>query len=539
MTLSRTVRMTPAAVLGTLGMLGTIGWTSGWLVLASVQSRYIPMAPITALAFLALTVAFMALGANPRRAPLAMASAMGVVFIGIATLIRRVMAVPDLERSFVPDPGAFDGVPLARISPVTAMSIAVVGIAIVLITTLRTRAAARHVAGWLGTAVTLAGCTVVLGYAYDTPLLYGGHVIPVALPTALGLVAAGIATISETGVQAWPLRAFVGTRASSQLLRAFLPATAVVFLLASAGGHALVQGFNANPAFAAAASTIGATVVVAAIVWRIAATVGGAIDRAQEALTQSKVELEAAVAERTADLARANQELEAFSFSVSHDLRAPVRHVAGFAALLQKDMTSQLSPQGRSHVDRIVQSSDRMSRLIEDLLQFSRTARADLKSVPIELRDLVTDVLQEAERDIGDRRVEWSVGSLPRVAGDRALLRLAVTNLISNALKYTSGRDIARIAVDTQPSHDGECVLFVRDNGVGFDMAYADKLFGVFQRLHRAEEFEGTGIGLANVRRIVQRHGGRTWAEGKVNEGATFYVALPTNREERNTSWPN
>ena len=230
---------------------------------------------------------------------------------------------------------------------------------------------------------------------------------------------------------------------------------------------------------------------------------------------------------RVADLAAANTELEAFSYSVSHDLRAPLRHIAGFAALLEKRAGDRLDDESNRYLHTITGAAARMGRLVDDLLAFSRMARADMSCKDVNMNDVVRDVVQEATQQTARRAIDWSTHPLSPVKGDPTMLRLALSNLVSNAVKYTSTREQAKIEIGEQPSANGQRVLYVRDNGVGFDMAYAHKLFGVFQRLHGADEFEGTGIGLANVRRIAQRHGGRTWAEAELDKGATFYMSLP------------
>ena len=243
-------------------------------------------------------------------------------------------------------------------------------------------------------------------------------------------------------------------------------------------------------------------------------------------LRQLNGDLERRVLARTSELETSNRELEAFSYSVSHDLRAPVRHIDGFADLLRRHSLSSLDDKGKRYLETISDSAKRMGALIDDLLSFSRMGRAEMEQGLVSLDKLVADVQMEIRSEAADRDIVWSVSPLPDVRGDSAMLRLALVNLLSNAVKYTRGRTPARIEVGaTESGH--EVTLFVRDNGAGFDMAYHGKLFGVFQRLHAADEFEGTGIGLANVRRIVQRHGGRVWAEGALDQGATFFVALP------------
>ncbi len=237
---------------------------------------------------------------------------------------------------------------------------------------------------------------------------------------------------------------------------------------------------------------------------------------------------EADTARHVADLAALNQELEAFSYSVSHDLRAPLRHIMGFAALLSQQAGATLDDRAKHHLNTITSAADRMGHLIDDLLAFSRMGRSALSKRRVQLETLVRDVQREVVIGSPSRDILWTVHPLPEIDADPAMLRLALVNLLSNAVKYTGKQPSAHIEIGLQGRANGEAVIFVRDNGVGFDMEYAHKLFGVFQRLHRSDEFAGTGIGLANVRRIIHRHGGKVWAEGAVGEGATFYFSLPT-----------
>jgi PAS domain S-box-containing protein len=249
--------------------------------------------------------------------------------------------------------------------------------------------------------------------------------------------------------------------------------------------------------------------------------------QAEEEIQKMNRELEKRVVERTSQLQAANRELEAFAYSVSHDLRAPLRHIDGFLELLQKRIAEKLDKRSQHYMDTISDAAKRMGVLIDDLLAFSRMGRCEMATKSVELGVLVQEVIHEYKPETQDRLIHWHIADLPTVTGDRAMLRAALTNLIANALKFTRQRQPAEIAIGYLPNQNTETIIFIRDNGAGFDMAYADKLFGVFQRLHRVDEFEGSGIGLANVRRIIDRHGGRTWAEGQVNQGATFYFSLP------------
>jgi len=212
---------------------------------------------------------------------------------------------------------------------------------------------------------------------------------------------------------------------------------------------------------------------------------------------------------------------------VSHDLRTPLRHINGFVRMLEENAGAKLDESGRRYLIKITEAAMTMNKLMDALLSFSRMGRIDLRPVVVELNSLVQDIVDHCLSHSEGRKIVWTKAALPSVYADPAMLRMVVENLISNAFKSTRVRDIAEIEIGLLDDKPDEQVFFVRDNGIGFDANYADKLFGVFQRLHSLEEFEGVGIGLANVNRIVKRHGGKTWAEGKVDGGATFYFSLP------------
>ena len=230
---------------------------------------------------------------------------------------------------------------------------------------------------------------------------------------------------------------------------------------------------------------------------------------------------------RAAELIAANKELESFAYSVSHDLRAPLRHLVGYSELLQKHAPNSLDDKSQRYIQTILESGKRMGNLIDDLLAFSRVGRTESRTTEVDLQKLVNEVVSEIVQQRKGQEISWKIGALPVCYGDRSLLKLVVGNLLSNAVKFSSARRPAKIEIGSVDGNPNTIEIFVRDNGVGFDMQYANKLFGVFQRLHRVDEFEGTGIGLATVQRIVHRHGGMVRAEGAVDQGATFYFSLP------------
>ncbi len=246
----------------------------------------------------------------------------------------------------------------------------------------------------------------------------------------------------------------------------------------------------------------------------------------EKALQEANRMLDLRVQERTKELLEANRELETFAYSVSHDLRAPLRAISSFSRILIEDYHSHLDPKGVGYLNRMHESAVRMDKLINNLLEFSRLSRQPLNKIPIDLIQLVKQVVEELQSEPMNHTAIINIGELPPCHGDQALLRQVLMNLIGNALKYSRLKNPPVIEIGYQK--EGNCTAcFIKDNGVGFDMKYADKLFRVFQRLHTSDEFEGTGIGLATVQRIIHRHGGQVWAEGKVGEGATFYFMLP------------
>lgn len=507
-----------------MGSLALLGWALGNRVLTSVVPGLTPMNPATAVCFVLGGMALQLLresACSPVRRRVARALGAVLAVVG-TTRIVAYLGGPDLmldQLLFAQRLADFHLV-ANRMAPTTASCFVLAGAALAILDV--GAGTARCPAQIVALAAMVPSLFTITGYAYGRDEMISlPRYIPMALNTATAffLLSSGVLLARPTrGVVAAFMGSGPGGVSGRRLLFLAVP---LPFLL----GYVRLWGQRAGlyETELGVALTIVITVgLLVSIVWwnTRELTVAHEAQRAADA----------ALAERTRQLEAANAELESFSYSVSHDLRAPLRAIDGFARILQTDHAPQLDDEAQRLLGIVCDNSRQMGRLIDDLLAFSRVGRQALERLPVDLQALVQSVVDDARRRDPLFGVTVEVGALPTILGDASLLRQVFVNLVSNGCKFSRNRPDARVEIGCTPG-DGEVVCWVRDNGVGFDMQYAAKLFQVFQRLHRMEDFEGTGVGLAIVQRIVQRHGGRVWADGRVGDGATISCAFPTMEE--------
>lgn len=488
------------------------------------------MKPNAAVSFILTGLSLVLTRSAGRARALSAALAAAAVLIGIGTFAEWVTGI-DLrfdEVLFRDDTLGYTSVP-GRMAPNTSLAFALLGVALLLLPSSGKR---LRIAWGLAIGAMAIGAIACAGYLYGvSPLFAVARRTAMALPAALGLVslAAGVLLARpETGGSA--LLASEG--AGGTLARSLLPIAVVVPVLLALPAQAGVRAELLDQAYASALVTVGLTGVLAWVVLASARSLD-LRDAARREREREVERLNAQLQQRAEELSAVNKELEAFCYSVSHDLRAPLRSIDGFGQALVEDCAAVLPPVGVSHVERIRAASQRMGRLIDDLLQLSRVTRTEMHRERVDLSALAREIAAELARGAPERKVSFEVEEGLAAQGDPSLLRIVLDNLLGNAFKFTSRHASARIVVGGT-ARDGRRAFFVRDDGAGFDMAYASKLFGAFQRLHGPGEFGGTGIGLATAQRIVRRHGGDIWAEGAVEQGATFTFTLPTGgrREE-------
>ncbi len=497
---------------------------AAWLLAPDLRADVVvsSMKVNTALALVCAAASiYLVAGARPRPHA-AQWLAIAVIAIAVATLGEYLLGrALGIDQLLVADPTRtrFPG----RMGANTAAMLGLVGTSLLL--QARHGGRAGRAADGLALVAAMIAILALVGFIFGSAPLTGlathAEMAPHAALAGLSLCAAAALLRREGGTAA--LLASTGTGGFAA--RRLIPVAIVVPLLT---GWLTFLGVGAGTYDAAlgAALAVLASMVVLGVVAVMSARSLDNLDRDRRRATEEIRRLGLALAARAAELEVSNRELEAFSYSVSHDLRAPIRHIGGFAELLEARSADLLDDKARHYVDTISQAAHRAGRLIDDLLAFSRMGRAEMKQVRVDLAACAAEVWRDMAPDRRGRNVDLVVGEVPPVSGDPELLRCVIENLLGNALKYTAPRDAAVIEIAGR-QEGTEVVVSVRDNGVGFDNRYAGKLFGVFQRLHTQEAFDGCGIGLASVRRIVQRHGGRVSAEGEIDRGATFHVTLP------------
>lgn len=441
----------------------------------------------------------------------------------------------EIDTWLFPEKPSQDLNPVARFAPKMAVAFMLMGSGLLLL-----RQAALYRLGQLFSFfVLLIGLLSLQGYAFG---LLQYHVVPGAVLLSalssfvLALIGLGLLLAK---VERGPMALMFSNTAGGLLARRLLPAAIIVPGIL---GLVRLRGETAglyDSRFGVAIFTTAVVAVFVAVVWWTALLLHGLdlkkrgtefeMQKSEESVRRVNQELELRIAERTGALetaASANKDLESFSYSVSHDLRAPLRAISGFSRIVVEDHSAGLNEEGQRYLHLVEKSAHQMGQLIDDLLAFSKTGRQPLHVEMVNTSNMVRDSLTDLEPTHTNRHVEINLGELPDCHADASLLRQVWLNLLANAFKYTRKCDPAVITIGSRREASGAESYFVQDNGAGFDMKYAGKLFGVFQRLHLADDYEGTGVGLALVQRIVQRHGGRVWTEAKVNQGATFYFTL-------------
>ena len=508
-----------------LGLMGLAGWKYNIFILATIYPGMGPINSITAMGLIFAGAALLLLF-HPTRI-------FKYVVLAVATLLISINGLRLLcyfmgweypldqilfREKFLKASSGHNG-----IAPNTAFNFVLLGSAFVLAVSRHERA--RNASQYLSILIAFTSYLGLLGYLLRFASLYQIRgLLPMALPTVLGFLFAATGSLCLYP-KSGPVSLLFSDSTGGFMARRLMPVAVFTPTLASwifLSAHPIG---NLEALTGIARFTFVNILIASLAVYSTSQRlhIGDRIRmRAEEEVLRMNSSLQGE-AER---LIAANKGLEAFSYSVSHDLRSPLTHVKGYTEMLMMETAGKLEGKAARYLDVIQSETTRMGALIEDLLAFAKVERADLRMSEVSMQDLVQEIIRRLEPETQGRKVVWHIQNLPRVKADRSLLEQVLVNLLSNALKYSRKRAESRVEIGSRPSGDGMVVFYVRDNGAGFDMRSAGKLFEAFQRMHSSSEFEGTGVGLANVRSIIQRHGGEVWAESEVDKGATFFFSL-------------
>jgi signal transduction histidine kinase len=508
-----------------------VGWLTGSTVFASMSLEWSTMKVNTAIGLIAagcsLCLNVSHTGDRALTLQMSRLCAVFIIVLAGATLIEYVLNIDlGIDRILVDDqPGTVGTVHPGRMAPLTAMSFEVCGLALLTMTSERSRW--RKLSATLALLLTIASALTTLGYLFGASEFYtvSGLFSAVAVNTSIALILLGVG-IQFANLPAGPLRSLASGYLGGIMLRRMLP-VAIVLPIATVWMRLIAQSaglFNSNGLGGAAVAAIMVMSFAGFLVWY--AGMLDRLDRAQRGGEEQIKQLNAALKARVVALEAANREFQGFSYSMSHVLRAPLRAIHGYADIILEELREKLDFEGRRLIGVIQSSTVEMSELLDGILGFLRLGWQPMTIVPVDMNQHVREVIELLKSKTAGRTIQFKIGDLPAAQADASMVRRIWLNLLDNAIKFTSCRDEATIEIGARRDGD-KAEYFVKDNGAGFEMQYVAKLFGVFQRLHDATQFPGTGIGLAIVNRIVTRHGGRVWAESEPGQGATFYFSLP------------
>ncbi|MFA6002066.1 MAG: ATP-binding protein [Thermoleophilia bacterium] len=522
------------AVAVAIGVLTLTGWVTGSRFLTSIRDEYFPMPPSTAVGLLLTGGSMMVTVLWPKNPVIRTISRLiniGLMVLATIIILEAVTEVaPGMEERLFGLKGELNGIPLGRMSPIAAVLFFLLNLALLVFHgSRRYESWCRNIAVELSLAVLLTGSVTTLGYLYGTPLLYGGDIRPVAPTAGLALALLGASLISGAGNSAWPLSYFVGDTVRARMLRSIFPIIiGLIFVDGWIESVAIVE-FDINPVLVSALSATFFLALSALLIARSALKIGGAVDQANARRDRAEERMQ----KLNRELERSNAELEQFAYVASHDLQEPLRMVSSYMQLIEKRYSDQLDADAREFIGFAVDGSSRMQIMIRDLLVLSRVStrgKPFTRTDSGQALDLALANLAVAIRESG---ADVTYDDLPELKADPTQLMQLFQNLVGNAIKF-HGEEPPRIHISSV-INNSEWVISISDNGIGFEEGYAEKIFVIFQRLHGRNDYEGSGLGLALCKKIVERHGGRIWAESEPGRGSVFYFTIPLKGEEDGT----